>query len=78
MNCINFFCHYRKLNIIYLNIFIIQILKQFLELERDHISFVQGLYIRLCSQNMSMHEEAVNLIKEQQVSIICQFAYEYR
>lgn len=51
--------------VIYL-MFVIQILKQFLEVERDHISFVQSLYIRLCSEDASMHKEAVDLIKQQQ------------
>ncbi|XP_071653845.1 NBAS subunit of NRZ tethering complex isoform X3 [Temnothorax longispinosus] len=46
------------------------ILKRFLEVERDHISFVQSVYIRLCSQDVSMHEEAVNLIKEQQTIVL--------
>ncbi|KYN08466.1 Neuroblastoma-amplified sequence [Cyphomyrmex costatus] len=47
-----------------------EILKQFLKLERDHISFVQSLYIRLCSQDISMHKEAVTLIKEQQTVLL--------
>ncbi|KYM76506.1 Neuroblastoma-amplified sequence [Atta colombica] len=47
-----------------------EILKQFLKLERDHISFVQSLYIRLCSQDILMHKEAVILIKEQQTVLL--------
>ncbi|XP_011879378.1 PREDICTED: neuroblastoma-amplified sequence-like isoform X2 [Vollenhovia emeryi] len=47
-----------------------EILKEFLELERDHITFLQSVYIRLCSQNVSMHEEAVNLIKNQQAVVL--------
>ncbi|XP_039307563.1 neuroblastoma-amplified sequence isoform X2 [Solenopsis invicta] len=47
-----------------------EILKQFLELERGHINFVQSLYIRLCSQDVLMHEEAVSLIKEQQATVL--------
>lgn len=58
--------------------FVIQILKQFLEIERDHISFIQSLYIRLSSEDVSMHKEAIDLIKQQQqvsllasLSIVC-------
>ncbi|XP_036139993.1 neuroblastoma-amplified sequence isoform X2 [Monomorium pharaonis] len=47
-----------------------KILKQFLEFEQDHISFVQSLHIRLCSQDVSMHEEAVKLIKEKQAIVL--------
>ncbi|KAM0725693.1 NBAS subunit of NRZ tethering complex [Formica fusca] len=47
-----------------------EILKQFLEIERDHISFVQSLYIRLCSENTSMHKETVDLIKQQRQIVI--------
>jgi len=48
----------------------IQILKQFLETEQDHISFVQSLYIRLCSKDEFMCTEAVDLIKQkEQVSL---------
>lgn len=51
--------------------FVIQILKQFLEIERDHFSFVQSLYIRLSSEDVSMYKEAVDLIKQQrQVSLL--------
>lgn len=46
-----------------------QILKQFLVLERDNINLVQNIYIRLCSEDTSMHKEAVDLIKQQQVSL---------
>ncbi|XP_072751649.1 NBAS subunit of NRZ tethering complex [Anoplolepis gracilipes] len=47
-----------------------EILKQFLEVERDQISFVQSLYIRLCSEDTSMHKEAVDLIKRQQQAAV--------
>ncbi|KAL6266607.1 hypothetical protein P5V15_003452 [Pogonomyrmex californicus] len=47
-----------------------EILKQFLELERDHISFLQRLHIRLCTQDVSMHEEAVDLIRQQQAIVL--------
>lgn len=43
----------------------LQILKQFLEIERDHIGFIQSLNIRLCSEDESMCKEAVELIKQQ-------------
>ncbi|EFN62928.1 Neuroblastoma-amplified gene protein [Camponotus floridanus] len=47
-----------------------EILKQFLEVERDHVSFVQSLYIRLCSEDAFMHKEAVDLIKQQQAVVL--------
>ncbi|XP_032685175.1 neuroblastoma-amplified sequence-like isoform X2 [Odontomachus brunneus] len=43
-----------------------EILKEFVEAEQDHISFEEGLYIRLCSEDVSMYREAVDLIKQQQ------------
>ncbi|XP_012217633.2 NBAS subunit of NRZ tethering complex-like [Linepithema humile] len=47
-----------------------EILKQFLELERDNINLVQNVYIRLCSEDSSMHKEAVDFIKQQQAIIL--------
>lgn len=37
-----------------------------MEAEQDHISFEEGLYIRLCSEDVSMQKEAVNLIRQRQ------------
>ncbi|XP_014468091.1 PREDICTED: neuroblastoma-amplified sequence-like [Dinoponera quadriceps] len=46
-----------------------QILKEFIEAEQDRISFEEGLYIRLCSEDVSMHKEAVDLIKQRQQAV---------
>ncbi|XP_019696196.1 neuroblastoma-amplified sequence-like isoform X1 [Harpegnathos saltator] len=46
-----------------------EILRQFVEAEQDHISFEESLYIRLCSDDVSMQKEAVNLIKQRQQAI---------
>ncbi|EZA57952.1 Neuroblastoma-amplified sequence [Ooceraea biroi] len=47
-----------------------EILKQFLEAEQDRISFVQSLYVRLCSEDESMFKEAVDLVKQQEQTIV--------